>query len=138
MVNILAKNPYFFPILKKGEAYFFPVFRGIFKEKFFVWPLFSEKICAQTFQVSKFDRKRVFNARSAKFFQILPFKLLKIHEKGKKLLNNCKKYYQGRAYFFPVSLFFGCWPKYLPLASSWRFGAKKCFGPKWTKCVQIS
>ena len=67
-------------------------------------------------------------ARSAKFFQILPFKLLKIHEKGKKLLNNCKKYYQGRAYFFPVSLFFSkslflppppgggrCRPKYLPL-----------------------
>ena len=36
MVNILAKIPYFFPILKKGEAYFFPVFRGIFTEKFFV------------------------------------------------------------------------------------------------------
>ena len=36
LVNILAKIPYFFPILKKGEAYFFPVFRGIFTEKFFV------------------------------------------------------------------------------------------------------
>ena len=44
--------------------------------------------------------------RSVKFFQILAFKLLKIHKKGKKLLNNCKKYYQGRAYFFPVFLFF--------------------------------
>ena len=32
-VNILVKIPYFFPILKKGEAYFFPVFRGIFTEK---------------------------------------------------------------------------------------------------------
>ena len=100
-----GQNSLFFPHPEKGGNLFLPCFSRHFYGDIFRLMLFSEKICARTFQVSKFEQKRVFNARSAKFFQILPYKLLKIHEKGKKVLNNCKKYYQGRAYFFPVSLF---------------------------------
>ena len=48
--------------------------------------------------MSKLDRKRVFNARSVKF---LTFRLPKIHEKGKKELNNCKRIYSGKSLFLP-------------------------------------
>ena len=112
-----GQNSLFFPHPEKGGSLFLPCFSRHFYGEIFRMTLFFGKICARTFQVSKFDRKRVFNARSAKFFHILPFKMLKIHEKGKKLLNNCKKYYQGRAYFFPVSLFFS---KSLFLPIFWR------------------
>ena len=75
----------------------------------------------------------IFNAQSAKFFQILTLKLLKIHEKVKNKRKRCENIFSQGAYFFQVSRFLGkCLfipppggggfrPEYLPLLSTTSF-----------------
>ena len=56
-VNILAKIPYFFPILKKGEAYFFPVFRGILRRNFSSDRFFLKKSARELYKYRNLTEK---------------------------------------------------------------------------------